>query len=80
MNAQATKIVGDVYEALTPSKPICRVRGKANRLGEVRCSHFDLILNSQLSDGLTTEESINEHLSSMNDAFSHWLSPNSNLL
>lgn len=39
-----------------------------------------LILNSQLSDGLTTEGSINEHLPSMNDVFPHWLSPTSNLL
>lgn len=66
-------MVDNVYEALTRSKPICRVRGKVNRLGEVRSSHFDLILSSQL----TTEESINEHLPSVNDAFSHWLSPNS---
>lgn len=69
-----------VFKALTPSKPICRFRGKVNRLGEVRCGHFDLILNSQLSDGLTTEESINEHLPSVNDAFSPWLSSNSNPL
>lgn len=49
-----------------------------NSLGEVRYGHFDLILNSQLSVGLTTEESTNEHLPSMNDTLSHWLPLTSN--
>lgn len=67
VNSHAIKTVVNVTGSPQSIQTIFRVTGKVIRLGEDRCGHSDLLLNGQLSDGLTTEELIDTHLPIINE-------------